>query len=91
MSINDKNSFERSELRVLFNQYGVTPTNELLDVLAQMVGGRQRQAEKACQLVREFEGRFGNNDDIEELEVQDIQGLSSQVYSLVWQTPFEQW
>ena len=84
----DKNSFYRSELRVLFVKYNVEQNEGLLNELASIVGEKDRAAQGANEAVNNFFARF-NVEDPEEITYEDLHGLQKNVYSIVWQSSLE--
>ena len=86
----DKNSFYRSELRVLFHKYNVEQNEELLNALANIVGMKCRAAEGANSAVNNFIARFDPEqwEDGDEI-LQELYTLSSEVYGIVWQQSLE--
>ena len=86
----DKNSFYRSELRVLFVKYNVEQNEELLNDLADIVGRKFRAAEGANKAVNDFISAFDTDrwEDGEDI-LQELYNLSNQVYGIVWQSSLE--
>ena len=76
-------------MRALFVKYKVEQNEELLNLLAQMLGTADLKARAANEAVNEFGARFGSGEMIEEIELQDIHALQSKVYSIVWQDNLE--
>ena len=84
----DKNSFYRSELRVLFIKYNVAQNEGLINELAEIVGVKDRAAQGANEAVNNFFARF-NVEDHEEITYEDLHELQKNVYGIVWQSSLE--